>query len=270
MSLDNVRQIPLDQLRISEYQARTRNIEDGLEDLIANIRVHGQLEPIVVVSTNGDGPPYSIIVGQRRFLAHQRLGKSSILSIVRTDAPDRHLVNAISVSENLIRKDLTDRDLIDACTSLYQRYGSVKDVAQELGLPYPRVRSCIKYERLQPELKEVVQQDKLNVQAALRLQDHLDDCPEDDHPDVGELINIFAPMTRAQQDHYLKARALGDNRADPDGRTENLPVQHQAIIQVLVTLSREDHYRLRAWAKEQRLTQDKAGAQIISSFLSSK
>lgn len=270
MSLENVREIPLDQLHISQYQARTRNVEDGLEDLIANIRVHGQLEPIVVVSENGGGPPYSIIIGQRRFLAHQRLGRAAIFAIVRSDAPDQHMANAISVSENLIRKDLTDRDLIDACTALYQRYGSAKDVAQELGLPYQRVRSCIKYERLQPELKEVVKQDKLNVQAALRIQDHLDDCPVDARPDVDKLVNALAPMTRAQQNHYLEMRAIDGGNGEADEGNEDLLAQHQAIKQVLVTLSHEDHYRLRAWAKEQRLTQDKAGAQIISSFLSSK
>lgn len=269
MSLGSVREIPLDQLHISQYQARTRNVEDGLDDLIANIRVHGQFAPIVVVSAEDDGPPYSIIVGQRRFLAHQRLGRSSILAIVRPDSPDQHMANAISVSENLIRKGLTDRDLIDACTALYQRYGSVRDVAQELGLPYQRVRSCIKYERLQPELKEVVRQDKLNVQAALRLQDYLDDCSADERPDVNELVSVLAPMTRAQQSHYLKTRAHGNGRTEPEESTAS-PGERQGIIQVLVTLSHEDHYRLRAWAKEQRLTQDRAGAQIISSFLSAK
>lgn len=270
MSLDNVRQIPLDQLHISEYQARTRNVEDGLEDLIANIRVHGQLEPIVVVSANADGPPYSIIVGQRRFLAHQRLGRPSIMCIVRTDVQDQHMANAISVSENLIRKDLTDRDLIDACTSLYQRYGSVKDVAAELGLPYQRVRSCIKYERLRPELKDVVQQDKLSVQMALRLQDHLDDCPDGEQPDLAHIVDALAPMTRAQQHHFLKTRRHGAGAQFDDDAEAKAPSRPGTITQVLITLSNEDHYRLRAWAKEQNLTQDRAGAQIISSFLSSR
>lgn len=264
-----IREIPLDELCVSEHQARTRRIDEGLDELAANIRVHGQLEPIVVIPLDGSGPPFSIITGQRRFLAHQRLGKSTITAIVRTDALDDHLAKAISVSENLIRKDLTDRDLVDACTALYQRYGSAKDVAEELGLPYQRVRSCIKFERLQPELKQVVQDGKLDVQAALRLQDHLDECPVGKPSELGALVTELAPMTRVQQKHYLKERAAGDiQTSDAVGTHESLG--HGSVTQILITLGRDDHYRLRTWAKELHITQDQAGAQIISSFLSAQ
>lgn len=269
--MDNIREIPLDQLCISQHQARTRNVEDGLEDLTANIRVHGQLEPIVVVPNDDGGPPFSIITGQRRFLAHKRLGKSTITAIVRAEAPDAHMAKAISVSENLIRKDLTDRDLIDACTALYQRYGSVKEVANELGLPYARVRSCIKFERLKPELKKVVREGKLDVQTALRVQDHLDEVPQDAAPDLERLVVELEPMTRAQQNHYLRARSANDTAdAKEQQGNGNQSTPRHTIKQILITLSYDDHYRLRAWAREHHLTQDQAGAQIVSSFLSTQ
>lgn len=276
MSHDEIREIPLDQLHVSEYQARTRNVTDGLDDLMVNIRVHGQLEPITVVPDHGnEGPPWSVIIGQRRFLAHQRLGKPTIVCIVRRDAPDQYMSSAISVSENLIRKDLTDRDLIDACTSLYHHFGSVRGVAQELGLPYQQVRSCIKYERLQPQLKEIVQQNKLDIHAAVHLQDHLEDCAEDEHADLDDsdvetLANELAPLTRAQQKQHLQLHAARRNGDTEAGKSsQNLTVQ-KPIKQILVTLSHDDHYRLRAWARDQRITQDKAGAQIIVAFLAAK
>ena len=71
MEFDSVIEIPLDRLQVSRMQVRVRDIEKDLEDLVDNIRTHGQLEPIVVARIpNTDR--YEIITGQRRFLAVYR------------------------------------------------------------------------------------------------------------------------------------------------------------------------------------------------------
>ena len=82
----------------------------------------GLLEPIVVTPSSKAGR-YEILTGQRRFLAHRRLNKATILAIVRTDEIDEHLAKGISVTENVMRVDLTRKELIDSCTSLYKKYG---------------------------------------------------------------------------------------------------------------------------------------------------
>ncbi len=43
-----VRRLRLDQLVVSKLQVRTREVEKDLDELVENMRVHGQLEPIVV------------------------------------------------------------------------------------------------------------------------------------------------------------------------------------------------------------------------------
>ncbi|HEY3342266.1 MAG TPA: ParB N-terminal domain-containing protein, partial [Anaerolineae bacterium] len=38
-----------------------------LEELAASIREHGILEPLIVTHTNGQGAPYTLIAGERRW-----------------------------------------------------------------------------------------------------------------------------------------------------------------------------------------------------------
>src|SRR5262249_41876677 len=149
-----ITELPLGSLEIGTAQARVRDVEKDLDELIANIRIHGQLEPIVVARRPSG--KYEIITGQRRFLAHKHLGRETIYAAILPDSLDESTAKALSVSENLVRTDLNPKDLIDACTSLYRKYGSVKAVAEELGLPWPKVAACVKYERLRPQLRKLV------------------------------------------------------------------------------------------------------------------
>ena len=57
------------------------------------------------------------------------------LAAILDEKVDEATAKVISITENLVRRDPPLNDLIDACTALFKRYGSVKSVAQELGLP---------------------------------------------------------------------------------------------------------------------------------------
>ena len=84
---------------------------------------------------------------------------------------DERDAKVLSVTENLIRRDLNRKDLIDVCTYLYKQYDSMKDVADKTGLPYNKVREYVKYDRLKPELKKLVDNNDVELKTALRAQD---------------------------------------------------------------------------------------------------
>src|ERR1051326_8014398 len=125
-SRGKMEELPLDQLDIGTAQVRT-DLNSGIDDLATSIRKQGLLQPIVVAkSTKGR---YEIVAGQRRFLAHQKLGFKTIRAIVLDTAPaDDDTKVALSLTENLVRRDNSQKELIDACTKLFKRYGSVKMV----------------------------------------------------------------------------------------------------------------------------------------------
>jgi ParB family chromosome partitioning protein len=183
---------------------------------------------------------------------------------------DDSTAQALSISENLVREDVCAKDLIDACTELYRKYGSVKSVAEELGLPQHRVRAFVKFDRLRPALKQHVETGKLDVKSALRLEDHFGS--EDPPPErIADLVDQISGMTNVQQMHYLRDIRSVTPRGNgaPDRQFEDEPTRPGAVHQVLVTLSTEGHLRLRQWAKSQQLTQDRAAATIINAFFRS-
>lgn len=264
---NRVEKVNLDRLVIGAQQARTRDVEHDIDELVDSIRVHGQLEPIIVAPLEGKEGYYEILAGQRRWLAMRRLGATRIAAAIIDERPDKDVASALSISENLIRRDLSTLDLIDACTRLYHKYGSIKAVAERFGLPYGRVRRYVKFDRLRPTLKELVRSGEIDLRAALRIEDHYGAKAVDD-AQLRRVASAVATMSNAQQADYFKTRAA-ETPASADEEVEPAGDGHRpgSVKQIIVTLSIADLELLRAWARSKNLTQDRAGARIISAFL---
>src|SRR5438552_3518111 len=147
-----VKELPMSDLVIGKGQVRLSDVGKGIDELAASIDKIGQLEPIVVAPSSEKGK-FEILTGQRRFLACKQLKKDKILACILEERVDEIEAKVISLTENLLRLDINRKDLIDACTMLYRKYGSIKDVASETGLPYNEVRLYVRYDRLKPELR---------------------------------------------------------------------------------------------------------------------
>ena len=130
-------------------QARLTQPGKEIDELVDSIRVQGMLEPIVVCETDTSGQ-FEIIIGQRRFYAHQALGKDTIRATILGGPITIEEAKAMSLTENLVRTDLNSTDLITACTDLYRTYGSFKTVAEQTGLSADKVSKYVKYDRLHP------------------------------------------------------------------------------------------------------------------------
>jgi ParB family transcriptional regulator, chromosome partitioning protein len=225
--------------------------------------VHGQLEPIVVARRPGG--KYEIVTGQRRYLAHQRLGREVILAAILQGVVDDETAKAMSISENLVRTNLSQKDLIDACTALYRKYGSVKAVSEELGLPISKVAAYVKYERLSAPLRTAVDGGEVDVATALRIEDTIcGELDERDNIDVEALALNLARLSRAQQNRVLKDASVDDLRVIASA---GMPANMLRVRQIIVTLSDEMHGRLQDWARSHGLTQDEAAARIINEAL---
>jgi ParB family chromosome partitioning protein len=235
-----------------------RGIEDGLEELVENIRVHGQLEAIVVAKTADQ--MYEVVTGQRRFLAHKRLGRTTIMAAILKERVDEVTAKVLSISENLIRKDLNAKDIIDTCTALHQKYGSLKAVSEELGLPYHRVRTYVMFERLRPDLKDLVSEGFVDIKTALATEDALAEVEPGDGIDARSLAQSLSSLSRAQQIRAIKNASVKDLRKLSSGQIDG---QDRRIAQVIVTLPTTVHAQLQAWAREHAVTQDEAAAGMI-------
>lgn len=258
--IERFEDIPLNQLEISTSQVRLSDTGEDISELADSIAKVGLLEPILV-SPPGPTGKYEIILGQRRFLAHQELGFHSIKAGILSDHVKEIEAKVLSVTENLVRRDLNNKDLIDVCTYLYKQYASIKDVVAQTGLPYDKVSKYVKYDRLIPELKDVVNTGEVDVKAALRAQDALLVVGELDPQEVVKVAKEMAPMSGAQQKRIQDA--LKSNPDVPVDQVIEEAKSKSRVIQVLVTLGQQIHISLGQFARDEDTSVDEAASQLI-------
>lgn len=141
MSSD-IHEIAIKDITISKQNVRLENATKDLDELAASIKRHGLLQPIALLGDYGK-PPYELIIGQRRFLAHKRLGSKSIRSVF-AGALTQEQATLRSLVENLQRVELNHADAAQAITKLYVQYRKdERKVQRETGLSIQRVRDYI-------------------------------------------------------------------------------------------------------------------------------
>ena len=256
--------IPLDDLEIGKGQVRLRDVGRDIDELADSIRKVGLLEPIVVAPPGSSGK-YEIILGQRRFLAHRELGLATITAGVLSERVEEIKAKVLSVTENLVRRDLNRKDLIDVCTYLYKQYGSMKDVADETGLSSERVSEYVKYDRLSSKLKKVVDSGDADLGAALRAQDALSIEGEPDSQEAVKLATEMSRMSGAQQKRIQK------ELADPTASVDEVIEQAKSgskVTQLTVTLGQQARNSLQHFASDEGTSMAEAAAQLIENGLS--
>ena len=261
-----VRKVRLDDLEIGLGQVRKADVGKNIAELAESIKKVGLLEPIVVAPAETPGK-YEILTGQRRFLAHQEIGANDIMAVVLDEHVDEMMAKVVSVTENLVRLDLNRRDLIDACTVLYKRYGSAKDVSEATGLPYHKVLDYVKYDRLIPELKQLVDEGT-DLKAVLRAQDAASVNGEPEPQEAVTLAKEMSGMSGVQQKKLQQERQQA-----PDAPVDEIIEQAKSgskITQVVVTVSDTVRSSLQQYAEAEGTNQDDAAAGLIEEGLSGK
>jgi len=130
-------EIRLDEIDKGPAHIRTYVNEEDLEELKDSIQKLGLLQPIVVMEKQNvkrGERKYSLVVGSRRVLAHEKMGREEIPAVVIKEQ-NRETVLAASLAENMFRSKLSHKDTAKAVTELYKIYGkNIKRVAKETGM----------------------------------------------------------------------------------------------------------------------------------------
>jgi ParB family transcriptional regulator, chromosome partitioning protein len=265
--ITDVREIPLKDLAIGKGPVRTRNMKKDVTELADSIRKIGLLEPIVVCPAEKPGK-YEIITGQRRFLAHQDLKKQTILAAILDEIVDVTTAKVLSISAKLVRRDLNRQDLIDACTALFRKYGSIRAVVDETGLPYSKVSDYVKYDQLSPKLREMVDKGEVELKAALRVQKAATATGDMKVTETVKLAKEMSQMSGVQQSKLVK-----QIEKEPTTSVDELieaAKTGEKLTQIVVTLGPSAHQGLSSYAKDEGTTQDDAARILIEEGLSLK
>jgi ParB family chromosome partitioning protein len=128
-----------------------------LEELAASIREHGVLEPLIVTHTNGQGAPYTLIAGERRWRAAQLAGLTHVPVILKDVAPQQML--EIALIENIQRSDLSPLEEASAYQQLMNDFGLTQDqVAERVGKSRVTITNAIRLLKLPGQAQTALMQ----------------------------------------------------------------------------------------------------------------
>jgi len=261
-----VKEIPLEKIDIGLSQVRTSDVNEGLQELADSIEKIGLLEPIVV-APQAEGR-YEVVTGQRRFLAHQHLKRETIRATILPEPVDPEIAKAISLTENMVRQNLSTQDYIDACTDLYRKYGSIKRISDTLGLPYYKVSQYVKYEQLIEPLKQKVERG-LKLDVALRAQKAATDS-------ISKEVNKEAAVIYAEemqkmsglQQRQLEKVAIQEPHIPPKEIIQRSKRQQQINLRVVV--GQNLYNALNQFTQDEEIDQNNAVITLLEAALSER
>lgn len=154
-----IKNISISLLDPNKDQPRKKFDEEALNELASSIKLHGVLQPILVVEKNGR---YLIVAGERRFRASKIAGLKEIPCLIGNFSDNE--IKEISIIENLQRKDLTPIEEAKAIKQLIDEFGWTQDVvAERLGKSRPAITNTLRLLNLCPEVVQMIEDGKLSA-----------------------------------------------------------------------------------------------------------
>lgn len=201
------KELSIGDLVIERFQVRKQNVGEGLDELAASIEKYGLLQPIVVCRSGQQSAKWEIVCGQRRYLAHKQILKRKVIMAGVIDHEIEYEEGlALSASENIVRVDMTRKDLIDVCADLHKKYGTIKDVAEETKIPYHVVRQYIQYDGLPKDLRAKVDKKQINTQLAMKVQDAATKSGKYNAKEAEKLIKVLKTVDNPIQSKIIELR----------------------------------------------------------------
>lgn len=170
---EEIKEIPLEELRVNPYQPRQVFDEEALQELADSIKEHGVFQPIIVKkSVKG----YEIIAGERRFRASKLAGKTTIPAIIRTFTDEQMM--EIALLENLQRENLNVMEEAKAYKQMIEKLHLTQDeLAKKVGKSRSYITNILGLLRLPSEVTDLIEKKELSMGHA-RVLSKLEDKEE--------------------------------------------------------------------------------------------
>jgi ParB family chromosome partitioning protein len=163
-------EIEVGKLQPNPRQPRTIFDPTSLAELAQSIQETGILQPLVVVPNEDN---FTIIVGERRWRAAQKIGLKTVPAIIRQMTEEQQLEAALV--ENLQREDLNPLDIASAYQKMTQDLHLTQEqVAIKVGKDRASVSNYIRLLKLPQRIQNMLTEDKLSMghaRALLSIED---------------------------------------------------------------------------------------------------
>lgn len=232
------RVLKMSQVHRNPRQPREYFSEDALNELATSIDTYGLMQAIEVRPDNEKGG-YEIVSGERRFRAHQILGRTKIRANITSEKNELQRFKR-SMSENVTREDMTPFEEAHG----YQRIldeeegATIETVAADFAKTTTYVKLRLALLDLRIEVQELVQDGKIGTQAAVQI----------------------AALNLANQGSVLSKFVRGEFASDNEivhFAYAMKQQQDQAVLMVVEEMTEEQRTERAAAQKKTRSTLDK-------------
>ncbi|GHI41084.1 ParB/RepB/Spo0J family partition protein [Streptomyces violascens] len=163
------RVLKMSQVHRNPRQPREYFNEDTLNELAASIDKYGLMQAIEVRPDDQQGG-YEIVAGERRWRAHQILGRTKIRATITSEKSEIQRFKR-SMSENVNREDMTPFEEAHG----YQRIldeeegATPESVSEDFGKTLTYVKLRLQLLELRTEFQELVEDGRIGTQAAVQI-----------------------------------------------------------------------------------------------------
>jgi ParB/RepB/Spo0J family partition protein len=155
-SMSAVQDIELSKIQNGKLNPRLDIDPQEIDELVQSIRTVGILQPIIVRPI-GSGR-FEIVVGQRRFIAANKIGMRTIPAVVREYSDDQ--VVELNLVENIQRAELSAVEKGRSCKELMEKYPllypNIDAVASKIGVSGTTLRSWLQLVEAPLEIQKMV------------------------------------------------------------------------------------------------------------------
>ena len=193
-------------------QPRREHSPEGHSELVASVKKHGVLQPIIVVR-HGNG--YRIVAGERRWRAAKAAGHTSIPAIVRSLQELEQV--ELALIENIQRVDLSPLEQALAVYKLQQQFNLALDqIAEKLGKAPSTVSNLSRLLRLPDGAMEALRDGKISEGHARAILS-LKEIPDKQEELLNSILNNGWTVRQAEQ--YANAAKRGASSSQAKTRT---------------------------------------------------
>lgn len=154
----NVFEIDANLIQPNPHQPRKDFSREELSDLSESIKVHGIIQPIVVIKIANN--KYQLVAGERRLRASKNLQIKKIPAIVRSFSEQEQL--ELAVIENIQRSELKPLEVAIAYTKLIDQFNLTHEqIAERVGKAASTISNSVRLVNLPHPAKIALQKNKI-------------------------------------------------------------------------------------------------------------
>ncbi|MDD4599738.1 Nucleoid occlusion protein [bioreactor metagenome] len=170
ISLNEVRQVNVDNIVPNPFQPRKTFNEDSLKELAASITEFGVIQPLLVRKTESG---LELIAGERRLRASRLAGLTHVPVILK-ELNDQEMAE-LAMIENLQREDLHYLEEAEGYQALLNSFGFTQDVlAKRVGKTQSTIANKLRLLKLDSSIRKIIVDESLterHARALLKLND---------------------------------------------------------------------------------------------------